>query len=163
VPDRIRSALIFLALAIVGIAPAEAQSFAGQASVVDGDTIEIGHTRIRLWGIDAPELKQTCQGRGGDVYECGRDAAAELRALTSGRRVECDQRDRDRYGRVVAICRTDAGEINAGMVRQGWAIDYRRYSGRAYDAEERAASAERLGMWSGRFELPERWRREHPR
>ena len=53
---------------------------AGTARVIDGDTISIADTRIRLWGIDAPEREQTCAGRNGDTYECGRDAAAVLRS-----------------------------------------------------------------------------------
>ena len=75
--------------------------------VTDGDTIRIGDARIRLWGIDAPERRQTCQGKNGGVYECGRDLAAVLNELTRGRRVECTEKDRDRYGRSVAVCRTE--------------------------------------------------------
>lgn len=64
-----------------------------------------------------------------------------------------------RYGRTVAVCRTEAGEINAAMVRRGWAVVYRRYAKGAYEAEEAAARAERLGIWSGRFTMPEDYRR----
>jgi endonuclease YncB( thermonuclease family) len=115
--------------------PSPAASLAGSAHVIDGDTIDVGGTRIRLWGIDAPEAAQTCQGEAGTVYECGRDATAVMIAMTRGRWVECAERDRDRYGRIVANCRTEAGEINAAMVRRGWAVDYRRHSGGAYRAE----------------------------
>ena len=90
----------------------------GTAHVIDGDTIVIGDTHIRLWGIDAPERQQTCQGKNGDVYECGRDSAAVLFELTRGRRVECAQRDSDRYSRIVAVCPTESGELNAAMVRR---------------------------------------------
>jgi endonuclease YncB( thermonuclease family) len=69
------------------------------------------------WGIDAPEREQTCQGKNGDVYECGRVSAAVLLELTRGRRVECAQRDTDRYGRLVAVCRTENGKMNGAMVR----------------------------------------------
>ena len=96
---------------------AMAAEITGTAKVTDGDTIRIGDTRIRLWGIDAPERRQSCQGRNGDAYECGRDSAAALNDLTRGRRVESTEKDQDRYGRVVAVCRTEAGELNAAMVR----------------------------------------------
>jgi endonuclease YncB( thermonuclease family) len=138
-------------------------SIAGSPHVIDGDTIEIGHVRIRLWGMDAPELHQTCQGHDGAVYECGRDATAVMLELTRGRRVECIERYHDLYHRAVAICRTDAGELNAQMVQRGWAVDFPRYSGGAYADDEREARAAHLGIWSGRFELPWHWRREHPR
>lgn len=131
---------------------------ASYARIIDGDTLELNDQRIRLWGIDAPEAGQVCQGHDGRTYECGRDAAAVLDQLTRGRRVECDTREKDRYQRAVAVCRTDAGEINAAMVRRGWAVDYTKYSGGRHRSDEAAAKAEGLGVWSGRFELPSEWR-----
>lgn len=134
---------------------------AGMARVIDGDTIALDGTRIRLWGIDAPERLQTCQGKTGEVYECGRDATAVLTELARDRRVECSEKDRDRYSRIVAVCRTASGELNASMVRRGWATDYTQYSHGRYRAEEEAARREGLGIWSGRFEQPAEWRRSH--
>lgn len=134
--------------------------------VVDGDSLVIDNQRIRLWGIDAPERDQTCEGRDGRTYECGRDATAVMVELTRGQRVTCETRDTDRYGRTVAVCRTPAGELNAAMVRRGWAVVYRRYAKGAYESEEAAARAEHLGIWAGRFTLPEQYRhgnRSNPR
>jgi endonuclease YncB( thermonuclease family) len=153
---------LVIALTIMAAAT-QAADISGAVRVIDGDTIDIEGTRIRLWGIDAPEMKQTCAGRDGQTYECGRDSAAVMRELTRDRRVECDQRDRDRYGRIVAVCRIESGEINAAIVRRGWAIDYSHYSHGHYRVEEDAAHAEGLGIWAGRFELPWDWRREHRR
>jgi endonuclease YncB( thermonuclease family) len=136
---------------------------AGSARILDGDTIDIAGQRIRQWGIDAPESQQSCQGKDRRTYECGRDAAAVLAELTRGRQVQCRARDRDRYQRIVAVCSTEAGEINASMVRRGWAVDYTQYSGGRYHTEEAAAKAEGLGLWSGRFDLPWDWRRRNTR
>ncbi len=133
----------------------------GTAKVTDGDTIRIGDTRIRLWGIGAPERRQTCQGRNGDVYECGRDSAAVITELTRGQQVECTENDRDRYGRVVAVCRTEAGELNAAMVRRGWAVEYKQFSKSRYSQGQAEARREGLGIWSGRFEMPWDWRRRN--
>lgn len=113
--------------------PAAAQTITGPAWVVDGDTITVQYQRIRLWGIDAPERAQTCEGAAG-VYECGRDASAALAAILRGRSVSCEKRDTDRYGRMVAQCSTEAGDIGAEMVRQGWAVDYSQYSHGRYAA-----------------------------
>jgi len=96
-------------------------------------------------------------------YECGRDSAAVMRELTRDRRVECESRDRDRYGRVIAVCRTESGEINAAIMRRGWAVDWPRYSNGRYQADESAARAEGLGIWFGRFEMPWEWRQERRR
>ena len=82
--------------------------------------------------------------------------------LTRDRAVTCEPRDNDRNGRVVAVCRTEAGDINAAIVRRGWAVDWPRYSHGAYSREQDAARQEGLGIWSGRFQMPWDWRREHP-
>lgn len=146
-------------LCLAGAAAAYSQTSGSDHRVIDGDTLEVAGRRIRLWGIDAPERGQTCEGRGGRTYECGRDAAAVLSELVRGKRVSCAARDHDRYGRIVAVCSTEAGEINAAMVRRGWAVVYRRYARGAYETEEAAARADGIGIWSGRFTLPEDYRR----
>jgi endonuclease YncB( thermonuclease family) len=152
-------------IACVGLAwlggPISAAELSGAAKVIDGDTISIGDTRIRLWGIDAPEREQTCQGKTGDVYECGRDAAAVLRELTRGRRVGCTEQGHDQYGRVVAVCNTESGEMNAAIVRCGWAVDYAQFSGGKYRSEQQEARRDGLGIWAGRFEMPWDWRHRH--
>ena len=76
-----------------------------------------------------------------------------------GRRpVDCEERDVDRYGRVVAVCSQSGDDLNAWLVLQGYAVAYRRYS-LDYVPQEEAAKSERRGMWSGRFVMPWRWRR----
>jgi endonuclease YncB( thermonuclease family) len=70
--------------------------------VIDGDTIEIHGQRIRLFGIDAPESRQTCEA-GGETYRCGQQAALAMSQFINQRTVICEQRDIDRYGRIVAI------------------------------------------------------------
>lgn len=153
-----RAALaLLLALAA---SPALAQTYAGSARVIDGDSIELAGKRTRLFAIDAPELRQTCAGRDGRTYECGRDARAVLAELVRGKTVSCIARDHDKYGRVVATCTTDAGDLGAAMVRRGWALPYLRYGGAVYLPAEAEAKRERLGMWSGRFQTPEDFRRE---
>jgi len=71
------------------------------------------------------------------------------------------EKDRDRYGRIVAVCGTDAGELNATMVRRGWAVEYTQFSKGRYSQEKAEAQSEGMGIWSGRFEMPWDWRRQH--
>ena len=126
-------------------------------NVIDGDTLAAGPRRIRLHGIDAPELEQRCQN-GREPVDCGSVAAEELRSLVSGTRVTCKIAERDRYKREIGTCfRDDGMNINERMVESGWAIAYRRYS-HAYDKAEAYARSRRLGLWSGTFEPPEEWR-----
>jgi endonuclease YncB( thermonuclease family) len=129
----------------------------GRARIVDGDTIEIQGQRVRLFGIDAPEMAQTCRDARGEDYRCGLRATLALAARIGGGTVTCDQRDVDRYQRIVAVCSLGGEELNGWLVREGYAVSYRRFS-TAYVGDEEKARAERRGLWSGGFVPPEDWR-----
>ena len=133
------------------------------ATVIDGDSLRVGHREIRLDGIDAPELRQTCRNADGREWACGRAAKARLAALVAGGNVACADKGRDRYGRTLAICSAgdfrDLGEV---LVGEGLALNYDRYTARYHAVQERARSVRR-GIWGGTFEHPEAWRRSHPR
>jgi len=120
-------------------------------------TIRIGNTRIRLHGIDAPEAKQNCSV-GGKVWRCGQEATNALVGIAGEQQVSCSQRDVDRYGRIVAVCRAGAVDLNAWMVGEGWAVAYRRFS-MDYVRDEGEAKQERKGLWRGEFAMPWDWRR----
>lgn len=142
----------------------------GPARVVDGDTIVVGSTRVRLFGIDAPETHQSCSAKGGEAaYECGVAAKAALERKIGAAPVRCETKRKDMYGRTVAICSLDsrfpggaAEDLNGWMVSEGQAVAYRRYS-KKYAPLEDAARAAGKGIWSGQFQEPEAWRKEHPR
>jgi len=134
-------------------------AFKGHARVIDGDSLEIEGLRVRISGIDAPEMAQTCTAADGTPFACGRRARAELERLAGGRDLDCRREGRDRYERVLASCRAGDADIAMAMVASGWAL---AFSGRAGDrlrgAERRARDA-RSGLWEGGFERPEDWRR----
>lgn len=129
----------------------------GWARAIDGDSLEVNGAEVRLHGIDAPEYGQSCrlQGR---RWPCGREAKQALASRIRGKRVACEVRDRDSYGRLVATCSIAGRDLNAWMVEQGWAFAYRRYS-RAYIDEEAGARAERRGVWMGEVVAPWKWRK----
>ena len=133
---------------------------AGDVAVTDGDGLVMASERIRLWGIDAPELDQTCK-RHGATYACGENARDTLAGLLTGGEVSCEPVDRDRYGRLIARCSVQGRDLGAEMVRRGWAVDFRRYSRGAYAREEDQARAARRGLWAGEFVPPAEWRRKH--
>jgi endonuclease YncB( thermonuclease family) len=129
----------------------------GRASVVDGDTIEVAGERVRLHGIDAPESRQLCSVGGSD-WRCGESAALALAGRADGRTVVCKGDERDRYGRIIAVCFAGSTDLNAMMVREGLALAYRQYS-KDYVGEEEAARVASKGVWRSSFIEPWKWRR----
>jgi endonuclease YncB( thermonuclease family) len=140
--------------------PSGPQAIVGQASVIDGDTIEIHGTRVRLFGIDAPEGDQTCRVKG-EPFRCGQQAAFALADKIKGHTVECQPKDQDQYGRIVAVCFVGTQDINGWMVEHGWALAYRQYS-TDYVSQERNATNSKRGIWQGEFQVPWEPRRMHP-
>lgn len=132
---------------------------------IDGDSLRAGDgTGYRLFGIDAPELKQTCFEASGREWLCGRAAKTALTKLIKGGEVICDAQSKDRYGRVIAKCRAgDVPDLGEAMVRKGYAIDLGRKTGYAYAGVESEARVEKRGIWRGTFQRPSAWRAENPR
>lgn len=153
---------VALFLAVLGLSPALALDYAvieGRASVIDGDTVEIHGTRIRLHGIDAPESRQLCTTPQGEEWRCGQRAALALADRIDGATLRCEPRTTDRYKRLIAVCHARGEDINQWMVAQGWALAYRQYS-KDYVPTEALARSARLNIWSGEFQAPWNWRKE---
>ncbi|MCD6070085.1 MAG: hypothetical protein K0S42_601 [Microvirga sp.] len=150
---------LIVALALAGgaglVLKPSGRSLEGRAQVTDGDTIRIGEARIRLKGIDAPEMEQRC-AKAGRSYACGETARRALVDLVSAKNVRCRATGRDRYQRILARCTVNGTDIGTQMVESGWALSY----GRDYDAEEIKAQERGVGLWEGEFERPQDWRRE---
>lgn len=162
---RLRFALAAGLVVLAQIAPAAVSlpevgaRISGPAEVVDGDSLRMGALRLRLHGIDAPEINQTCTDAQGAAWSCGLWAKAQLRALVADRRLDCTALDHDRYGRLVARCAVAGRDLGAAMVAAGAARAYLRYSA-AYLGQEGAARVARRGLWAGAHTEPEHWRRQ---
>ncbi len=135
---------------VVDVAP-------GNVVVIDGDSLREGNTEIRLYGIDAPEYRQTCLDESKKDYPCGKRAAEALRSLIHSAEVKCVSLEKDRYGRSVSTCRVGAVEINREMVALGWAVAFIQY-GADYVLVEKQARQAKRGLWAGQFEEPALYR-----
>ena len=125
----------------------------GRAEVVDGDTLRIADRRIRLLGLDAPELSQSCTDATGAAWDCGREARSFVVNLVSGQTVSCRSLRRDSYGRSLAKCDSGGSDLGAQIVAAGWAVPEDGY----FDEANTARTAKR-GIWSGTFVAPAEWR-----
>lgn len=131
-----------------------APRLSGQASIIDGDTLEIHGTRIRLWGIDAPESSQLCRGEDSLPYRCGAKAANELDAFIAHRPVSCEAVGPDFYGRTVATCSVGGVDLGDWLLRGGLAFDWPKYSKGKYDSDQREAEHDGRGVWAGSHVAP---------
>jgi endonuclease YncB( thermonuclease family) len=134
-----------------------ADMISGVPRIVDGDTVQIGETKIRFAGIDAPETDQVCLDSKGAKWACGVAARDHLVAYSAGREWDCDLVGTDKYGRSLGKCFVEGDDVSAWMVRSGWALSFVRYS-HEYDHDEAAAREAQSGLWAGAFVAPWDWR-----
>lgn len=129
-------------------------AFNGKAvSIHDGDTITVlqdkRQIKVRLYGIDAPELKQPY----------GKKSKQFLANLIAGKVVEVEENGKDRYKRTIGIVYLGNTDINAQMVANGYAWAYRKFSKR-YAPQESKAKKQGLGLWQDKEPIPPwEWRR----
>ncbi len=154
----ISTIVVLLAFALGFDRQARAEELVGVASVIDADTMEIHGERVRLHGIDAPESSQQCYRLSGEAWRCGRQASLALADHIGRAIVHCLGTDRDRYGRLVAVCFQGQVDLNAWLVDEGWAVAYRSYS-LDYVPNEEAARSNGMGIWGGTFVMPWDWRK----
>ena len=146
-----------------------AEEISGVPKIVDGDTIHINDNKFRLEGIDAPEIRQQCQKESVKIssiigltfykdYSCGKVSKEKLIRKTRKSKIKCIFTTKDRYNRYIATCYKEKINLNQWMVRNGYAIAYRRYS-KKYVPDEDFAKENKLGLWQGKFMNPEKWRK----
>ena len=160
--------LIFFFLTYNDVKSQEVNIISGIAKVIDGDTLRIGNKKIRLYGIDAPEKKQLCKKTYLSIvffsfknnYRCGDISTNILKNKINQKQVICKSSTKDIYKRYIAECFDNNANINAWMVRNGYAVAFRKYS-KKYVSDEMIAKKNKLGLWRGTFEMPWKWRKEN--
>jgi len=136
---------------------AHAADVSGTAKIRDGDRVQIGNTRIRLGGIDAPSVDQLCLNTKGERWTCGVAARDALAHHTANQSWTCHVLRTDHRGLAVAHCEVNGEDIQKWLVRSGWALAYVKFS-HDYVADEKAAREAKAGMWQGAFIAPWDWR-----
>ncbi|MBR1648558.1 MAG: thermonuclease family protein [Alphaproteobacteria bacterium] len=135
--------------------PNDYPPFSGAARVVSGDTFVIRGRYIRLFGIDAPEVKQTCANSKGRPYACGKEAMRWLQDWILDNEIDCRILKQDAKGNAVATCSYGQYDIGAALVTAGWAVVLPENT--IYQPYELQAQRARRGMWQGQFYKPWDW------
>ena len=141
----------------------------GVPKIIDGDTVHINNKKIRLEGIDAPEIKQQCKKPFLKIsviigfefsknHSCGVIAKKKLIDKINYSKIKCITSSKDRYKRFLATCYKGKVNLNKWLVRNGYAVAYKRYS-KDYVKDEEHAKENKLGLWEGPFIRPEKWRK----
>jgi len=140
--------------------PLQAEEITGTAKAIDGDTMVVGLTTVRLLGIEAPELSQTCTSKKGKLQHCGDLARQMLDTLTKNVKVRCKTDGKDADGTPRAACFAGPFDINEQMIAAGWAF---AVLGEvlAYARAENFAKARSEGIWLGTFVSPAQWRKDN--
>ncbi len=149
--------LVIFPLILYSFASFSEKIIEGKAKIIDGDTIHIEKNKIRLHGIDAPEIDQTCAIKD-KVWNCGIESSLELKKLILDNNISCVVSDIDKYNRYIAECFINNKNINKLMVRNGWAIAYRYYS-LEFVEDEKLAEKDKNGLWQGKFQEPYLYRK----
>jgi endonuclease YncB( thermonuclease family) len=150
--------LVLITVVAAQFGAAFAEDLVGQASVIDADTIEIHDTRIRIFGIDALESDQLCRNEESELYRCGQKASNALFDYINSRPVNCVEVDRDRYKRIVGVCSVGGTDVADWLVRNGFALDWPKYSKGGYADAQAEAKQEQRGIWAGSFREPWNYR-----
>lgn len=156
---RIYNNLLLTLLAF--IIPTTALSWTGQVvNVSDGDTITVRRdngpqVKVRFYGIDCPEKAQP-------YGQKARDLTA---SMVAGRTVDIQEKDVDRYGRIVGLVSIDGANLNESIVRNGFAWVYLQYCKESFCADwsrlESAAKQQKKGMWADDAHIIPPWDWRH--
>ena len=159
----------FIIIFLIFLSTVTAEEISGIPKIIDGDTVHINNFKFRLEGIDAPEMRQQCKKESLKIsstigfafykdYSCGKVSKAKLKAKINGSKIKCISSSKDKYKRFLANCYKDKINLNKWMVRNGFAVAYKRYS-KDYLRDEEFAKENKLGVWEGPFIMPEKWRK----
>ena len=162
----LRKILIKLILINFFYISAHSEIISGTAKVIDGDTIKIDNKKIRLHGIDAPEINQLCSKTFLSIfifsfekkYKCGEISKKKLENYVHNNYIKCKVKGIDKYNRILGTCYKNTININSRMVRSGQAVAYRKFS-KKYISVQREAKKEEIGLWSGKIDMPWDWRK----
>jgi endonuclease YncB( thermonuclease family) len=140
-----------LVILVLSTIPAYASEIKGTVKVINGNTLEIGRQKIRLYGVSTPDSSQICLQSNGEPKSCVEQARLKLSEYTKKKTVNCAPKAKDNSASnesIVAVCHRDQTDLNKWLVLQGLALADRKYGLDYIDAEDQARS-NKAGIWQG--------------
>ena len=152
---------VLLVAALLTFVPAS-QSWAANATIRDGSTLQLGSVTYRLDGIDAPAFDQLCIDEHADTWTCGVEARDQLTKLMGGRQVRCDDLGPDPAykKRHLGACKIEGETTSLSqlLVRRGFALNVESSATGRFETDEARAKEDREGLWKGCFVAPQEFR-----
>ena len=138
--------------------PLDYPRITGVSRVVSGDTITLGQYIVKLFGVAAPDISQTCANASGAGYRCGQQSVSWLSEWLADNEIACHIINRTEQGVLNGVCLLGDYDIGAAIVNAGWAVANIRQS-KIYLPYQQQASSNKRGLWQGEFYMPWDWQR----
>ena len=128
----------------------------GISRVVSGDTLTLNNRVIKLFGVAAPDISQTCADASGRGYKCGQQAIAWLSSWLADNEIKCHVLGQDDRGVLTAVCMLGPYDIGAALINAGWAVADTRQT-QVYVPYQNQALTNTRGLWQGEVYMPWDW------
>ena len=130
----------------------------GYASAITGAMLKINGLHVKLLGLEAPYMQQTCADKFGQGYRCGQKSKDWLQNWLQGKMIKCHIISPENNGRATGVCFSQGYDVGAVIVNAGWAVAYTKNTD-IYVPYEQQAGMKKRGLWAGTFYKPWDWKK----
>ncbi len=138
--------------------PLQYPAISSVSRVVSGDTLTLGNQIVKLYGVAAPDISQTCADSSGRGYRCGQQSVSWLSGWLADNTIKCHILAKDDRGVLTGVCMLGPYDIGAALINSGWAVADIRQT-QIYLPYQNQALSNRRGLWQGEFYMPWDWQK----
>ena len=138
--------------------PLQYPAISSVSRIVSGDTLTLGNQIVKLYGVAAPDISQTCADSSGRGYRCGQQSVSWLSGWLADNTIKCHILAKDDRGVLIGVCMLGPYDIGAALINSGWAVADIRQT-QIYLPYQNQALSNRRGLWQGEFYMPWDWQK----
>ncbi len=138
--------------------PLNYPSISSISRVISGDTLTLNGRIVKLFGVAAPDISQTCADGSGRGYKCGQQSVSWLSGWLADHEVKCHIINEDEKGLLTGVCMLGPYDIAAALINAGWAVADTKQT-QIYIPYQNQALTNRRGLWQGEFYMPWDWKK----